>query len=99
MGKISRFLHLSMLPLLMATSVEKVDSSIDEEATNEVHFPKLSVDDPFRDYMVYIPSDESLFEHFQDGKAELMDLRKSKKSFASFRIRPQSDCIYIFIEL
>ena len=68
----------------MVTSVVQVDSLLDKEAKNEV-FPKLAV---------YAgPSDDSLFEQYQNYRAELMDLKKSKKSFASFRIRTKSDCI------
>ena len=75
--------------LLMLTSVNVVDSVLDsvldKEAADEVHFPKLAVHAPYRYNLVYLPSDEN----YQSAGAELMDLKKSKKSFASFRIRPK----------
>jgi hypothetical protein len=83
MGKISPFLDL-LFPILMVTSVGKVDSLLDKEAKNEV-FPKLSV--------YSLPSDGNLIEQYHDDGSELMDLKQSKKSFASFRIRPKSDWI------
>ena len=42
MGKLRLCLDL-LLPLLILTSVDVVDSLLDEEAANEVHFPKLAV--------------------------------------------------------
>ena len=84
MGKISQFLDI-MMRLLMLTSVNVVDSVLDKEAADEVHFPKLAVHAPYRYNLVYLPSDEN----YQSAGAELMDLKKSKKSFASFRIRPK----------
>ena len=39
---------LACSTLLMATSVEKVDSYFKEEATKEVHYPKSAEHDPFR---------------------------------------------------
>ena len=72
----------------MLTSVKKVDSLLDKEAANEVSFPKLAVYAQDRDNFVYLP-----YENYQNAIAELMDLKKSKKSFASFRIRPKGDYI------
>ena len=85
MGKISQFLDI-MMRLLMLTSVNVVDSVLDKEAADEVHFPKLA---PYRYNLLYLPSDDNFFENYQSAGAELMDLKKSKKSFASFRIRPK----------
>ena len=82
----------------MLTSVQKVASLLDKEAKNEVSFPKLAVYAPNRDNIVYLPSDVNLFANYQDGEAELMDLKKSKRSFASFRIRPKGDYIHNFFE-
>ena len=42
MGKIRLCLDL-LLPLVMLTSVEKVDPLLDKEAAKEVIFPKLAV--------------------------------------------------------
>ena len=92
MYKMSTFLDI-MLPLLMLTSVKVVDSLLDEEAADEVRFPKLAVHAP------YLPSDGYLFENHQNAGAELMVLKKSKKSFASFRIIPKGECISIFFLL
>ena len=86
MGKLRLSLDL-LLPLLMLTSVKVVDSLLDEEAADEVRFPKLAV------HTQYLPSEGYLFENHQNAGAELMVLKKSKKSFASFRIRTKSGCI------
>ena len=71
----------------MLTSVEKVDSLLDKEEAHEVSFPKLDVYAQNRDTFVY-----------QDAVSELTDQQKSKKSFASFRIRPKGDYIHNFFE-
>ena len=91
MGKINPFLPLSLLPLLIVTSVEKVDSLLDEEVTNEIHFPRFAMHASYRDKVVYLPSDENFFQNFQNDRADLIHLKKSNKSFASFRIRPKGD--------
>ena len=72
---------------------------LDKEAANEVRFPKLAVYAQSQDNFVYLPSDEYLLENYQNAGAELMDSMKSKKSFASFRIRPKGKFIYNYFEL
>jgi hypothetical protein len=91
MEKLSPFLNLSLLPLLMLTSAENVDSVLAEEVKNEKHFPIFAIHASSRGKVVYLPSNENLFQNFQNDRADLIDLKKSKKSFASFRIRPKGD--------
>ena len=92
MGKISTFLDI-ISPLLMLTSVKLVESLLEDEAVDEVEFSKLALHVPYHHNFVDLPSD------YQNTGAELKESKKSKKSFASFRIRPKGKFISNYFQL
>ena len=77
----------------MLTSVKFVESLLEGEAADEVHFPKLALSVPYHHSFVDLPFD------YQNAVAELMESKKSKKSFASFRIRPKGTSICNYFQL